>query len=51
MIVYWADALGEKFHWQFGFPPRAISVDNVVDCFRTPKDASSLAVTRILFGE
>ncbi|XP_047020536.1 vitamin K-dependent gamma-carboxylase [Helicoverpa zea] len=40
----------EKFYEQFGFKIKEASMDKLVDYMYTPKDSSSLAVTRILFG-
>ncbi|XP_060801297.1 vitamin K-dependent gamma-carboxylase isoform X1 [Amyelois transitella] len=40
----------KKFEEQFGWPMRETTLSKVTDYLHSPKDPSSLAVTRILFG-
>ncbi|CAG9784833.1 unnamed protein product [Diatraea saccharalis] len=42
--------IGHKFKEQFGFEIQDVTFSKVVQYLHEPKDASSLAVTRILFG-
>ncbi|KAF9810855.1 hypothetical protein SFRURICE_005281 [Spodoptera frugiperda] len=42
--------MDDKFVQQFGFKIKEVTFDKVLDYMYAPKDSSSLAVTRILFG-
>lgn len=48
-VVY--KKLDEKCLEQFGFHIKDATFNKVVDYMYAPKDSSSLAVTRILFGK
>lgn len=45
------EKLDAKFLEQFGFNMRNVTFDKIVDYMYAPKDPSSLAITRILFGK